>query len=298
MRFSYYALFEQPHHVITRINSKLIEEAYWTGEREYIFEKNISQEDLSSLITVEIEPLLDENEYDLILPNYFEIEYWRNLKAKDNYLDFSYIADTNETVEFILKGFTTEQLNLFDITQPLDIRSIRGFEVVREEDNTFTLRFRQEFNVLEKRRFLVLIKDNLLVPSKIECKIQSSSLTDTNQQADYLIITHQNFKEALLPLAKHYEKKGLKVKIISVDDIYDQFSYGRKSPYAIKDFLRYTYKHWKKPAPTYVLLVGDSHYDYRNYLGSNKINYLPAYLVPNVKYVGETAGDHWFVCLD
>ena len=33
--------------------------------------------------------------------------------------------------------------------------------------------------------------------------------------------------------------------------------------FAIQKFLRYAYNNWQQPAPTYVLLVGDAHYDYK-----------------------------------
>jgi hypothetical protein len=57
------------------------------------------------------------------------------------------------------------------------------------------------------------------------------------------------------------EDQGLRVKVADIEDIYDEFSYGIKSPQALKDFLSYAYSNWSPPAPQYVLLVGDSTYD-------------------------------------
>jgi hypothetical protein len=61
--------------------------------------------------------------------------------------------------------------------------------------------------------------------------------------------------------------------------------------------LCYAHEHWAKPAPRYVLLVGDASYDYRDNLDAPNKNLLPTYLV-QTHFVGETASDNWFVDLD
>ena len=43
--------------------------------------------------------------------------------------------------------------------------------------------------------------------------------------------------------------------LIDVEDIYDEFSFGIKSPKAIKDFLTFAKTKWKK-SPRFVLIGG------------------------------------------
>jgi len=43
----------------------------------------------------------------------------------------------------------------------------------------------------------------------------------------------------------------------------------------IHDFLAYTYVNWIAPPPSFALLVGDGHYDPKNYAGYGRISYLP-----------------------
>ena len=97
----------------------------------------------------------------------------------------------------------------------------------------------------------------------------------------------------------------LRVEIVDVQDIYDEFSYGIKDVTAIKDFLRYAYSNWHATDhPTYVVLVGDATYDYRDNLGlasSGKADLVPTYLGYRGSLgssVGATASDNWFVCVD
>jgi hypothetical protein len=121
-----------------------------------------------------------------------------------------------------------------------------------------------------------------------------SDLADTTQQADYLIITPEAFSDALLPLIQHRESKGLAVKLVTLEDIYDEFSYGITTPYAIKEFVTYAYTNWMEPAPRYVLLVGDATYDYKNNLELAPAPYVPTYLLMT-EFTGETGSDEWFV---
>ena len=85
-----------------------------------------------------------------------------------------------------------------------------------------------------------------------------SDLRDRSLQADYIVITHPRLRRAIEPLAVFHRRRGLTVTIIGVDHIYDEFSHSILDPEAIRDFLSYAYHHWRRPAPRFVLLVGDA----------------------------------------
>lgn len=102
-------------------------------------------------------------------------------------------------------------------------------------------------------------------------------------------------RPALQPLADFHSSQGLRTKIVNVQDIYDEFSGGIFDPQAIHDFLSYAYSNWAGPAPTYVLLVGDGNYDFKNYLGLNEPNYIPPYLANVDPWIGEVPADNRYV---
>jgi hypothetical protein len=77
-----------------------------------------------------------------------------------------------------------------------------------------------------------------------------------------------------------------------VEDIYKEFSFGNKSPQAIKDFLAYARSNWKRK-PTSLLLVGDASFDPKNYLGVGDFDLVPTKLI-DTDFM-ETASDGWFV---
>ncbi len=97
------------------------------------------------------------------------------------------------------------------------------------------------------------------------------------------------------PLADWRSSQGLRVKMIDVQDIYDEFNYGMMDPAAIREFIAYAYQNWQPPAPQFLMLAGDGHYDPRNYKGTNEKVFIPAYLLPVDPYMLETASDNRYV---
>lgn len=111
-------------------------------------------------------------------------------------------------------------------------------------------------------------------------------------QNDYVMITTQGLKASLNPLKALREGQGLSVAVADVEDLYDEFSFGNKSPQAIKDFLRFTRDNWRR-MPRFVLFAGDSSFDPKNYLGYGDVDLVPTKLFDS-EYM-EAATDDWFV---
>lgn len=78
--------------------------------------------------------------------------------------------------------------------------------------------------------------------------------------------------------------------IVLIVDIYDEFSFGEKSPQAVKDFLSYASSNWKRKT-RYALLVGDASYDPKNYLGFGDWDLVPTKLI-DTGYM-EASSDDW-----
>ncbi len=107
-----------------------------------------------------------------------------------------------------------------------------------------------------------------------------SDLQSAANGADYVVVTHPDFAEAVAPLAAHRAGQGLRVIQVDVQDVYDEFGYGMAGAQAIRAFLKYAYSTWQAPAPSYALLVGDGHYDPKNHGKHGMPSYLPPYLAP------------------
>jgi hypothetical protein len=89
---------------------------------------------------------------------------------------------------------------------------------------------------------------------------------------EYLIVTARPLLDQALALRDYRNAKGraikVKTEVVLVEDIYRQYSGGRLSVPAIRDFIRHAFNGWGNPLRfgvlKYVLFFGDGHYDYRN----------------------------------
>lgn len=99
-------------------------------------------------------------------------------------------------------------------------------------------------------------------------------------QGDLIIVTMPQFVSALGDYIGYRQSFGRTIKVATVGDIMDNFSWGVYDPTAIRDFLKFAYENWTAPAPSAALFVGDGSYDYLNHLGSGVPNYVPSFNMP------------------
>jgi len=120
-------------------------------------------------------------------------------------------------------------------------------------------------------------------------------LGSVQRQADYLVVTPNEFREPVFNLLKHRHKNNLTVQAASVSDVYNEFGFGLKVPEAIRQYFGYAYHHYQKE-PLYALLVGVGSFDPLNSLGLNRPEYIPVRMGPAP--FRRTALDQWFVTVD
>ncbi len=105
--------------------------------------------------------------------------------------------------------------------------------------------------------FVAVSPGGQLAPAAI-ARERGSRLRDAANRADYIMIAHRRLLAATWPLAAYHRARGLLVEVVDVQDVYDEFSGGMARPWALRDFLAYAYHTWQRPAPRFVLLVGDA----------------------------------------
>jgi hypothetical protein len=109
--------------------------------------------------------------------------------------------------------------------------------------------------------------------------------------SEIVMVSPADFADALSPLIQAHEKQGKSAVVVPVDQLYDEFTFGQHSPYAIREFLKASVKTWHT-APRYLLLNGRASLDPRNYLGFGYLDFVPTKIVPTSMLV--TASDDWF----
>ena len=93
-----------------------------------------------------------------------------------------------------------------------------------------------------------------------------------------MIITRTELSDSISALKEFRQKQGLSVVVVDIEDIYDEFSFGQKTPHAVKAFIGLAKTLWKKPI-RYVLLFGDASFDPKDYLGFGDFDLVPTRLV-------------------
>ena len=171
--------------------------------------------------------------------------------------------------------------------------------------------------------------DSLAKPALIRA-VSSNDLHTPAQGADYLMVSHASLMDAVRPLAEFHEKRGLKVALLDIKDVYDAFNHGITHPRAIRNLVAHAWKNWPDPKPRFLLLVGDASFDIRSetyndlayakfanspqelnpghfsgipataYDSSSKTmasrNLIPTWQFPSPE--GQSASDNWFGAVD
>ncbi len=279
------------HHTKIFLNGHLLEEQVWLPQTEYDLEVAAPSSYLNEgTNTISVMAGISVTR-DYVWVNWFELDYRARHIAGNDLLWFN--GDQPGTWKYAVGGWTTASVDILDITWPLAPARILS-ATLQPGGGTYTATFQQA--ILAERHYLALSTAQRLVPANIERDV-AADLSSTANGADYIIITHAKFYTAVQPLAAFHAAQGLRVKIVDVQEAYDEFGYGVFDPEAIRSFLSYAYAAWARPAPAYVLLVGDGNYDPKSIYNRGEPSYIPPYLADVDPWLGETAADNRYVCV-
>jgi len=206
--------------------------------------------------------------HDTSIVDYIRLTYPHSFKADGNSLQFSIKSTQSPRIE----GFTNANIRVFDITDVTAVQEVRP--IVESSGAGFAVTVPAGARG-KARRLVALLDTQLSHPASLTLN-QPSTLNSNTNVADLLIISYKDFIPALAPLVtQRHDRDGFTVKVVDVEDIYDEFSYGVHTSQAIEDFLSLAKQTWTK-APSYLLLVGDASYDSRNYLGRGFWDFVPS----------------------
>ncbi|HXI88430.1 MAG TPA: C25 family cysteine peptidase [Blastocatellia bacterium] len=224
--------------------------------------------------------------YDISLVDYVRLTYQHTFAADDNTLRLTATAQQALTIW----GFSNESIQVFDVTDPYSVQALAGEIEKRESVDGKSAEFGVALAAPGKgpRNLLALTKDRARRIARLTADTRSNWRTFDG--ADFVIITQHAFIDSVGQLKSLREKQGFSVAVVDIEDVYDEFSYGQKTPQAIRDFLAVTASSWKKRA-RYALLFGDASLDPKNYLGLGDFDLVPTKLIDTTFM--ETASDDW-----
>ena len=287
------ALSANPDHR-TRIflNGRKIDEQSWDGQIPFTHDITVPhtyvREGDNTLRVENVQ--LNGVPVNQIFVDWIKLDYRDSYTAENDQLPFG--APEEGSFAFAVTNFSQESITLFDITDPAQVTRISHPAIVAD-NGRYTLRFQD--SATAATRYLAQTTAQYKTPAGIE-RDTPSSWKDPQNGADYILITHADFYAGAQHLAEHRRAAGMRVATVRVEDLYDEFNGGVFGPDAIRNFLQYAYRNWQRPAPVYVLLLGDAHVDYRNYEHTpGAVNYVPTQMVPAAIDLRDVPSDNWFV---
>jgi hypothetical protein len=147
--------------------------------------------------------------------------------------------------------------------------------IVENQNNTTDFSFKANGGSLEE--YIVLNENDYYEPEVTLSNFVENQNLHSLYNLDYVIITQDFLKEQAQRLATYHEQNnGLKSKVISIDQIYNEFSSGAPDITAIRDFVKHLYDNSTTNKIKYVCLFGDASYDYKNRISGNN-NIVPTY---------------------
>ena len=134
-----------------------------------------------------------------------------------------------------------------------------------------TASFQSQSNELEE--FVIFVSSDLSSPSLFGSVANQDLRGDPNYEA--VIVSHEEFMSAAQELAQfHRTNDGLSVKIVTPQEVYNEFSSGRQDVTAIRDYAKYLYEEGGQLK--YLLLFGDCSFDYKERENVDT-NFVPTY---------------------
>jgi hypothetical protein len=278
-----YSPYEMDHVVGVSLNGASIGTATWSGigwtEAEF---SGVALLDGNNTVSILCQGALDKTAVD-----WMEVDYERGFEAVSDSLKFSHAAGYRHQ----LSNFTTNDVEVYDITDAAAVQRVVNGTYTGAGPYTLEV---EPAGASGSRSYLAVGSAAVKTPSAVVTD-SASSLASAANGADWILITHRDLGwEAggaeqgwVAELVALRQSQGLRTKVVDVADIFDEFGCGLPTPEAIKAFLAHAYASWQAPAPQYVLLVGDTSYDYKDNWNLGTVNHVPRYLI-YTENLGET----------
>ncbi|MFY8161340.1 MAG: C25 family cysteine peptidase, partial [Candidatus Kapaibacteriota bacterium] len=229
--------------------------------------------------------------------DYLEIHYPRSLVAIDNEIEIFTDKTLNGTTQYNISGFEGNKygVDITDITNPIFIKN--------SANDADKFIFNTDLVQNEPKRFFAASKTNTPNISRIEF----ANLREDFANSNVILITHKDLMGSALKFKEYRESvSNLKIAIIDVEHIMNEFASGMTDPTAIRDFLAFTLQNWTTK-PEYLIMWGKGHFDYRGITSKTK-SYVPVYEIdapfnisrgerPEVNEINSSCFDDYFTRL-
>jgi hypothetical protein len=195
--------------------------------------------------------------------DYLTLSYGRQLNFTEEQFEF-YTPIHSNPINFTLSSTTSPLIwNISDTSTPQSLS-------VEQVGNNYSFNVSPKTNSYD--RLIVFDPENIRTVANLENldRINFNYLRNSTTQAEHIIIAPNEYQNVANTFTSHRDNSIF----TPLETIYDEFSGGNPDPMAIRNFIDWTQNNWQSPTPSYVFILGDADYDYRNITG-NSNNIIP-----------------------
>lgn len=217
--------------------------------------------------------------------DYISIEATRLLKFEGDQFFFRHnsVGNSAGVVQYNMTN-SAPVSEVWDITDKYDVTNVLN------TDQSATFNFKAQAGT--QRTYLVVTPSDYYEPLRDNnVSVSNQNIKGTifkNAQGqfedvDYIIVTSPAFVTQAERLAQiNRTQYDLNIKVLTLQQIYNEFSSGQQDPGAIRNMIRYVYLNASSESERlkYVCLFGDASYDYKNRI-SNNTNIVPSWFSYN-----------------
>lgn len=218
---------------------------------QYVFNKNGSNASIANI-------------------NYVSINFSKKLNWRDANFTFRNIVSTSQsTCEYTItnSSTTTKVWNVFSQNECYALSSTLNGNTLTVTDSSLVL-----------NEYICFDAKNCGNPSFIQKVVNQDLHALSSNIPDAILLTSSSIASVAQRLANFRNSfSNIDVKIVTVDEVYNEFSSGKQDVSAIRDFMRYLYKNsTASDSIHYLILFGDASYDYKDRI-TNNTNVVPIY---------------------
>ncbi len=222
------------HRWNVRINGTAVGQVAWTGRTGFTATLPISSTVLRS----------GSNALSVTLPvtsgawlDAFAVHYARSLQPAGDAVTFGPDPFASQARAYTVTLGASAPYRAYDVTDPLHPQRLTG---IRVSGQTITVGDPPDGG---PRRYHVAAEGAIRAPDRIRARedLWGFHTAGGAAGADYLVITHPAFADALGPLADLRRSQGLAVAVVNVLGVYDACGDGRPDPEALRRFIADAY---------------------------------------------------------
>lgn len=240
------------HHARISVNGVLVAEGQWDGQTPIDLEAELDGESLSAAGNVlQIEAVtVGGVAGGRFLLDRFDVTYQRLYRAVNDQI----ILKAGSNAAVTAEGFTSNQIEVWDVSDPMRPVRLNGLTPSSSSVSFVPASADRVYAVYAAAR------------SARPAGMRTTRLRNGASRGAHLVISAPELEGTAELLAQYRQAQGLPAMIATVEDVYNEFSYGIANPHAIPFFLKHASENWAEP-PRYLVLAGAGSYDFRDYAG-------------------------------